>query len=548
MGKRTGNDTTPLTTNDITVTLRDLVVNAVRMSDRSGADEPAADLSRRSADATSAAAALLGGPAEVLDFLLPLWASAALGASPAQVGAVVALEAGVSLLARPLAGLAADRWDRARVAAVGGLGYALSLAGYAITPTVTGAAVAAAVGGIGGAFFWVGLRARVGEPGSATSATEAYGRLLGAESTGAFLGYLVAFAVLGWWDYRVVFGIGAVSCVVAAGSLLSAPRGAPVPRGTGSLRTVGSRLWPLLALVAVTTVAESGLALVLLLHLQSGLGLGVYEIAMVFAPGFLAFVLLPGHAHRLTDRIGRTTTLVTALLAAAGTPVALAVSGDPVLIALTWAAACCCLAAAIPVEEATVAEVSGPDLGRGMGLYEGAQVAGGFVGPATFGVLYGLAGVGWRLACAAAAVVLVVAAVLAIAAIRALRLGPASPPDAAGVVHDARRIGRPPTGPVDVEAVPLGRQPATSRTEPDLEHARRERERWFAHLGIFALGQGLLWLIGDSWLVAHLRDDVPDDPSWLMTAGRVWITVLIVDLAWSFSYTVSPRRRPAEPE
>jgi MFS transporter, DHA1 family, multidrug resistance protein len=75
------------------------------------------------------AAALTRAPAEVVDFLVPRWATAQLGASSTQVGAVVAVEAALSLVIRPLAGIAADRFNRARVAATGAVLYALSLIG-----------------------------------------------------------------------------------------------------------------------------------------------------------------------------------------------------------------------------------------------------------------------------------------------------------------------------------------------------------------------------------------------------------------------------------
>ena len=47
-------------------------------------------------------AAALRGPADLLDFLLPLWVGVAWGLPPAVIGALVAVEAAASLLGRPL--------------------------------------------------------------------------------------------------------------------------------------------------------------------------------------------------------------------------------------------------------------------------------------------------------------------------------------------------------------------------------------------------------------------------------------------------------------
>jgi MFS family permease len=493
------------------------------------------------------AAALNRAPAEVADFLVPLWATSELGASPAQVGAVVAVEATLSLVTRPLAGIAADRWDRARVAAAGAVLYALSLAGYACATNLTVAFAAAALGGVGGALFWVAVRARVGETGGVA----AYGQLLAAEGQGAFIGFIGAFVVLGWLGYPAVFGLGAVAALAAAVVLLSSPA-APPPRTAGrsrGLRRAGRRLGPLLALTAITATAEAGVSLLLLLHLQRELQLEPFDIAMVFAPGFLVFVFLAGHTHQATARLGRGVTLALALTGSAATAAGLAFATDQWVIAGIWAVACIGFAAAVPVQEATVAEASGDDLGRGMGLFEGAQLIGALIGPAMFGALYGASG-GWRTACLLAAAVLVAGALFAPLVIRLLGLPghPAPTPREEAL----RPAGERPTSP-DAAAAPSGEQrtPADrdgeadrpTITVPDLDHARQERRRWSQHLTLFAVGQAVFWVLGDSWIAAQLSGDVPEDMSGLMTASRIWVTILVVDFIWSFSYTLWPRRR-----
>lgn len=50
------------------------------------------------------AGALTNGPAELTDFLIPLWAGAALEAGAAQIGIVIAAELPVSVLVRSIAG------------------------------------------------------------------------------------------------------------------------------------------------------------------------------------------------------------------------------------------------------------------------------------------------------------------------------------------------------------------------------------------------------------------------------------------------------------
>ena len=129
------------------------------------------------------AAAFAAGPVEVMDFLLPLWAADEIDASPAAIGAVVALEAALSLAVRPLAGVLADRHDRRLLAAAGAALYAASFLLYAAAPGIALVALGAAIGGAGGALFWVALRAEAGTQLAVDPA--AYARLLSGEQYGS---------------------------------------------------------------------------------------------------------------------------------------------------------------------------------------------------------------------------------------------------------------------------------------------------------------------------------------------------------------------------
>jgi DHA1 family multidrug resistance protein-like MFS transporter len=68
---------------------------------------------------------------------------------------------------------------------------------------------------------------------------------------------------------------------------------------------------------------------------------------------------------------------------------------------------------------------------------------------------------------------------------------------------------------------------------------------WFAHLALFAVGQGLLLAAGASWPVAFLNGSVPgsltlfSDPA--MWISRVWCIVFAVDTVWSWSYAILPK-------
>ncbi|CAM5492507.1 hypothetical protein GCM10010329_69300 [Streptomyces spiroverticillatus] len=483
-------------------------------------------------------AVLVGAPSEVLDFLLPLWAGSQLQVDAVAIGALVAVEALLSLVVRPVAGALCDRHAPRHVATVGALLYAVSFAGYALADALPLAFVAAAVGGAGGALFWVALRTWIaaGMPGAAHTA--AYGALLSAEGKGALLGYLLAFALLDRGGYSVLFWVGCLVCLVAAALLALAPQAGPAEKRRPSIdasdassSSVGSTK-VLMAVTAVTAAAEAGLWMVLLLRLQGHFGMEPVEIAGVFAPGFLVFILLPPYTHHLTDRIGRTTTLVVSFTAAALFAAGLGVVSSPLAISALWALTAACLAAQIPVEQATVAAVSKDRPGRGIGRYESARLAGVVVGTGVLGPVY--QSVGWTTACLLAASASVCGALAAPYAIRALRLPPAPVP-----------VGeRPEGGPTASAESGTGLVPGSDATsvhgdsgsEPRRpgqsaqEQARTERRRWYIHTAAFVSSQ----------VVLRLLDVLPD-------VTRIWVVVYIIDTLWSWSYTVFPRAAKGDP-
>ncbi|UQS27416.1 MFS transporter [Amycolatopsis thermalba] len=365
------------------------------------------------------AAALTRGPVEVLDFFLPLWAGTALGASAAEVGALTALETLVSFVVRPVAGALADRVDRGRLAAFGAVLYGLSFAGYAATPGLGPAFAAAVLGGVGGAVFWVSLRARVGEGLGADKA--AFSKLFAAEGGGTWVAFVAAMSLVSRIDYRGVFWLGAAACAVAAVVMLAPAGPVPAPRKAGGqgFGQLGRRLRPMLLLVVITALAEAGVALLLLLHLQRGHHLELPQIAGVFLPGFIVYTTLPEYLHKVTGRLGRTTVLSLAMGSSAVFAAGLSFAPNPAVLTGMWVLSAAAFAAAVPVEQEIVAEAAGVSLGRAMGIYESATLLGATIGTFSAGLLYN-AGDGWQAACLGAAAILLVGATLVRPVLRAV--------------------------------------------------------------------------------------------------------------------------------
>lgn len=533
---------------------------------------------RRRERATLLAATLTNGPNELLDFLLPLWAGAAIGLSATETGILLAVELALSLLARPLAGVLADTRDRRRVAAAGAVLYAASAAGYAVATGPLSACLAAALGGIGGALLWVTISAIVSERLAEDSAV--FPRLFAAQETGSWAAFVPGLALLPGIDYAGVFLLCSAACLVAAVLLLRAPAGPPpapagtppaaagmppapgtgtgaaAPAGDGApapgaaapggpvpdaaaargnapgtgIAAIGRRLRPMLLAVALTMTAEATLSLLLLLHLQREHDLDALNIALVFLPGAIAMSLAAEPLHRYAVRFGRSRVLAAAALSGAAFATGLALVPHPYAIAALWILSGLSWAAVMPIQQAVIAEASGPHTGRGMGVYESAGLFGALLGALAAGWLYDRAD--WTVCCLLAAAVLASGAVISPAALR--RLG----------VSDLPPAPSPAPAPTPQPEPAPQSDTATPTREPEPEPGPRALARALAQrVALFALAQLALLAAGLSWIQDLFTEDLlatlngghrdGDLARWIYGAGKIWTYLVLADLLWT---------------
>ncbi|WP_298251491.1 MFS transporter [uncultured Arthrobacter sp.] len=390
-----------------------------------------------------AAAGLTNGPIELLDFLIPLWAGIALHATPAQVGFLVAVELIVSFFTRPVAGYLADTRKREVVAALGALLYGLSCLGYALAGSLSVAYGAAVVGGLGGALLWVALRAMVGE--QLRSDSGVFARLMSVQETGVWIAFVAGLLLLGQFDsFPLVFRACAGACLIGALILFLSPttptahpalqadgtvndhEGSriPAPPVTRSARVMVQSLRPMLIATVVTALAETMVAILLLLRLQRDLDLDVIEIAYVFLPGAIALGVLPPVLHTLVLRIGRRRAMAAGSVLSGLFAISLAYAAGPVVVAALWVLCGVAWAMVIPIEQAVVTEKYPLQLGAAMGIYTATTLIGAAIGASLAGILYDV--VPWPVTCMVAGAIILSGAVLGPWAIT--RLGVADKP------------------------------------------------------------------------------------------------------------------------
>lgn len=503
----------------------------------------------------------LSGTGEVVDFLLPLFAGAALGASPSAIGVLLAVELAVSLVVRPVAGSLADRVERRNLAAAGALLYAVACAGYALADDLTLAYAAAATSGVGGALMWVALRALVGERLREDSGV--FARLVGAEETGGWVVFVPAVFAAGLIGYQGTFVALAACCLVGAGLLVTAPRRVVTERdaepdaapGAGPAeRGLVRRLSPMLAAVVITMTGEGAVSLLLLLHLQREFQLEPLEVATVFLPGAIAMGALPPYLHRWVTRHGRSRMLAIASTASALFAASLTLAPNPVVVAVCWVLAAVAWAIVLPVQQAVIAEAAGhTHLGRGLGWYESASLAGALIGSLTAGVVYDLGT--WTVACLVFAVVIGSGAVIVPAAVRALGVPDLPPPvplrpeDAVDDGDDAAGDDDEPDGPSDDDVRP-------PPTQGEL------LQSFAVHTAALAIALGIAHVVADgglariagtspSWpdgpfsfdlLADWLRDELRG-PGFIALGLRIWAVIWLIDLVETGWKLLRIRRR-----
>lgn len=367
---------------------------------------------------------------EVVDFLLPLYAGASMGLTPSQIGALVAVELVATMAIRPLAGWLTDTAHRTHVAACGAGLYGLICVGYAVAQGSLALYAAAIVGGVGGAFTWVAVRAMVAEHLREESAT--FAELLRAQSIGPLVFHPVAIVITEAAGYRAGFIAAAIVCLIASALLLLSPLAEQTEveaTARASSRSIRRRMAPLLLASLVTSASEAGVGLVLLLHLQRAFDLDVWQIAVVFLPGGLALIIVPVYLHHLVLAWGRRVMILAATLASALFAATLAVAPNPVIISGLWVLRACAWATLGPIEDAVIAETTRDRLGQGMSLSGMVALGGAAMGASIAGMVY--EGGRWQLACLAFAFIIAASGILSLWALR--RVGAADRPPARSV-------------------------------------------------------------------------------------------------------------------
>ncbi|MCS7062119.1 MAG: MFS transporter [Anaerolineae bacterium] len=153
--------------------------------------------------------------------------------------------------------------------------------------------------------------------------------------------------------------------------------------------TIDRQLYVLMAIVALTSASSSGIAPFILKFIQDHITQNLVLLALAYLPASLVWGFMPSRMGLIADRFGRKLPIAVGLTMSGLFSAVIPMLTTIVPLAIFAMIEALCYSAAVPAEQAFVADVTGGKRrGIGFGLYTLAQSAGRVIGPLAMGLLY----------------------------------------------------------------------------------------------------------------------------------------------------------------
>jgi len=361
---------------------------------------------------------------EMIHALLPVFLVSALGASATLLGVIEGVAEGLASVTKVVSGAWSDRTGSRKGLALLGYGLAaLTKPVFALATTPLEVFAARCVDRVGKGIRGAPRDALVADVTPAASRGAAYGLRQALDTVGAFLGPLLAIALLAAYhdDVRRVFAVAIAPAVLSVAVLALGVREPPragrgareATRFRGSeLRSLPAAFWLVVAIGAVFTLARFSEAFLVLRARDVGLPLALVPVVMIAMNAVYALASTP--AGRLSDRLDRRLVLAAglAVLVVADCVLASVASVVGTLIgAGLWGLH---MGLSQGLLAALVADTAPARLrGTAFGLFNLVSGAALFLASLAAGVLWERLGPAWTFACGALFAALALAALLA---------------------------------------------------------------------------------------------------------------------------------------
>jgi MFS family permease len=279
---------------------------------------------------------------ELIHSLLPIFMVTSLGTSMATVGVVEGVAEATAAITKVFSGVLSDYLGRRKFLMI--LGYGLAALTKPIFPlanSVSWVITARFVDRIGKGIRGAPRDALVADLTSPQMRGAAYGLRQALDSVGAFLGPLLAVALMLWWasDLRKVMWFAVAPAFVAVALLLvyvrdphktEGHRAARSPLAMADVKRLPARYWLIVGLGAVFTLARFSEAFLVLRARDVGLAIGYVPVVMVVMNIFYAGAAYPAGAA--ADNMSHRGLLLIGLGLLIGADLILAVAKSPLLV------------------------------------------------------------------------------------------------------------------------------------------------------------------------------------------------------------------------
>lgn len=279
---------------------------------------------------------------ELVHSLLPVFMVTSLGASMATVGIIEGVAEATAAITKVFSGVLSDYLGRRKFLMI--LGYGLAALTKPIFPladSVSWVITARFVDRIGKGIRGAPRDALVADLTSPQMRGAAYGLRQALDSVGAFLGPLLAVALMLWWadDLRKVMWFAVAPAFVAVALLLvyvrdphkaEGHRAARSPLAMADVKRLPARYWLIVGLGAVFTLARFSEAFLVLRARDVGLAMGYVPVVMVVMNIFYAGAAYPAGAA--ADHMSHRGLLLLGLVLLISADLILAVAKSPLLV------------------------------------------------------------------------------------------------------------------------------------------------------------------------------------------------------------------------
>jgi MFS family permease len=284
---------------------------------------------------------LMDVSSELIHSLLPVFMSTVLGVSMAAIGLVEGVAEGTAAVTKVFSGALSDRLGKRKLLAV--IGYGLGAATKPVFPLAEGIGWVFAgrfVDRVGKGIRGAPRDALVADIAPAAQRGAAFGLRQSLDSIGAFLGPLLAVALMAWLanDLRLVMWVAVAPAALAVAVLIAGvrePAGAARPAGARSPVTLAAArrlppsFWLVVALGGVFTLARFSEAFLVLRAQEVGLGLGYVPMVLIAMNAVYAAAAYP--AGVAADRFSRRALLAAGLGVLVASDLVLAAAASPPL-------------------------------------------------------------------------------------------------------------------------------------------------------------------------------------------------------------------------